>query len=229
MAARRWRRALPKAASASCNRCTAAGHSSRASSTWCGYSSYSGYGGYSDDRSWPFFQGLIDLFCGVVVVVVVEMRHLGGTWPQPLITGSFASHSPAIHLSSLSHSSPIHMWQVELELSKADPAVSGFYDAKLCTPELRAVGDTLRDALSGAIEAITAVAGHSELLENHPNTKQSFGLRRPYLLTLHAIQGEVMSRLRGGSAEDGAEATSVLTDAMTVTVQGIAAGMQNTG
>ena len=132
-------------------------------------------------RSWPFFQGLVDL--------------------------------------------------VELELSKAEPDVSTYYDAKLCSPELKAVGDKLRAALSDAVKAVTAVTGHGALLDNHPNTKKSFALRRPYLLTLHAIQGEVMSRLQ--AEQPPADATpddrATLTDAMTVTVQGIAAGMQNTG
>jgi len=118
---------------------------------------------------------------------------------------------------------------IELELSKAEPAVSAYYDTKLCTPELKAVGDTLRAALAEAIKAVTAVAGHQTLLENHPNTKRSFALRRPYLLSLHAIQGEVMSRLKGFIPEEDPAARQTLTDAMTVTVQGIAAGMQNTG
>jgi phosphoenolpyruvate carboxylase len=43
-------------------------------------------------------------------------------------------------------------------------------------------------------------------------------------LTLHAVQGEVMSRLKAGSSD-----LEALTDAMKVTVQGIAAGIQNTG
>ena len=115
---------------------------------------------------------------------------------------------------------------IELELSKAEPSVSAYYDAKLCSPELKAVGDGLRAALKEAVDAVTAVAGHSVLLENHPHTKKSFGLRRPYLLSLHAIQGEVMARLKGDVLDGDAQA---LSDTMTVTVQGIAAGMQNTG
>ncbi len=104
------------------------------------------------------------------------------------------------------------------------------------------MGNSLREGLSQAMTAVATVAGHDVLLENHPNTKQSFALRRPYLLTLHAVQGEVMARLKGGTstataassssseaAADEAAARRTLTDAMTVTVQGIAAGMQNTG
>ena len=113
---------------------------------------------------------------------------------------------------------------VELELSKADPAVSAYYDAKLCTPELQALGNQLRAGLEQAMTAVSTVAGHTVLLENHPNTKLAFALRRPYLLTLHAVQGEVMSRLKAGSPD-----LEALTDAMKVTVQGIAAGIQNTG
>eukprot|EP00316_Scyphosphaera_apsteinii_P000553 CAMPEP_0119332028 /NCGR_PEP_ID=MMETSP1333-20130426/81888_1 /TAXON_ID=418940 /ORGANISM="Scyphosphaera apsteinii, Strain RCC1455" /LENGTH=992 /DNA_ID=CAMNT_0007341765 /DNA_START=37 /DNA_END=3015 /DNA_ORIENTATION=+ len=114
---------------------------------------------------------------------------------------------------------------VELELSKAEPTVSELYDSKLCSSELKEVGDHLRSALSEAKTAISAVAGHAVLLENHPHTKESFALRRPYLLVLHAIQGEVMARIK----DVNAERAGILMDAMTITVQGIAAGMQNTG
>ena len=44
----------------------------------------------------------------------------------------------------------------------SEPAVSSYYDAKLCTPELKLVGDELRAQLKEAIGAITAVAGHTE-------------------------------------------------------------------
>jgi len=115
---------------------------------------------------------------------------------------------------------------MELELSKAEPAVSEYYDGRLCTPDLRAVGDGLRSALAQAKAAVMEVAGHALLLENHPLAKQSFGLRQPYLLTLHAIQGEVMARLK---KEPSDAERLALDDAMTVTVQGVAAGMQNTG
>ena len=74
-----------------------------------------------------------------------------------------------------------------------------------------------------AIGAITAVAGHTALLENHPHTKQSFALRRPYLLCLHAIQ-EAMARLKVESIE---KEKGSLNDTMTVTVQGIAAGIKH--
>jgi len=47
------------------------------------------------------------------------------------------------------------------------------------------------------------------------------------LLALHAIPGEVMKRLK--DEESSSVAAQALNDAMTITVQGIAAGMQNTG
>lgn len=124
---------------------------------------------------------------------------------------------------------------VELELSKAEPSVSAYYDGKLLDARSKEVGDGLRAGLGEAVSAITSVAGHSVLLENHPHTKQAFALRRPYLLSLHAIQGEVMARLLKVQAPHiepdagEAEKARTLQDTMTVSVQGISAGMQNTG
>ena len=99
------------------------------------------------------------------------------------------------------------------------------------------MGDGLRAGLADAISAVSTVAGHSVLLENHPHTKQAFALRSPYLLSLHAIQGEVMARLQKVAAppphiepdEAAASKAQILHDAMTVSVQAISAGMQNTG
>ena len=56
------------------------------------------------------------------------------------------------------------------------------------------------------------------------------GLRGAHtvLNALHAIQGEAMGLRAAGAPAEGSEAHGQLTDAMIVTVQGIAAGMQNT-
>ena len=122
---------------------------------------------------------------------------------------------------------------VLIELGKADLGVAARYAEKLCEdPELVEVGASLRRQLDEAILAFLAVAGKRELFEGQPMSKASFSLRSMYLAPLHAIQAEVLRRLR---ADEKWQLTSredekrQLTDALTITVQGIAAGMQNTG
>lgn len=121
---------------------------------------------------------------------------------------------------------------VELEISKADPRVSSLYDAKCCQADERliALGVELREGLEKATDIFLQVSGKPGLLADQPATKASFAARAPYLMALHAVQGEVMGRMRADDApaEESPEYCH-LNDAMVITVQGIAAGMRNTG
>jgi len=121
---------------------------------------------------------------------------------------------------------------VEIELAKADPAVSRFYDAKCCASDehLTALGVELRAKLDEARAAFLKISGKAFPLADQPRALDAFSLRTPYLNALHAMQGEAMGRLRSASApaEDSDESRQ-LNDTMIITVQGIAAGMQNTG
>ena len=121
---------------------------------------------------------------------------------------------------------------VELEISKADPAVSSYYDKKCCAADanLTALGEELRTKLAAAVAIFLKISGKPSLLAEQPKTKKAFDARAKYLNALHALQGEAMGRMRAAGAPD--EATDEyrqLNDAMIVTVQGIAAGMNNTG
>ena len=84
--------------------------------------------------------------------------------------------------------------------------------------------------MTEAIATFLKISGKPSLLAEQPNTKASFAARTQYLNALHALQGEAMGRLRGaGAPDEGSDVYRQLLDAMIVTVQGIAAGMQNTG
>ena len=123
---------------------------------------------------------------------------------------------------------------VELELAKADPAVSALYDEKTAKAKelapLRALGAELRAALAEATTTFLAIADKPALLADQPKTKAAFAARARPLDALHAIQAEAMGRLKtDGAPADGTDAHRQLSDALIITVQGIAAGMNNTG
>ena len=93
-----------------------------------------------------------------------------------------------------------------------------------------ALGEELRTKLAAAVAIFLKISGKPSLLAEQPKTKKAFDARAKYLNALHALQGEAMGRMRAAGAPD--EATDEyrqLNDAMIVTVQGIAAGMNNTG
>ena len=67
------------------------------------------------------------------------------------------------------------------------------------------------------------MTGHAELLEDNPVLKRSIGVRNPYVDPINIVQVEILSRLR----EDPDNPR--LINALSVTVNGVAAGMRNTG
>jgi phosphoenolpyruvate carboxylase len=111
----------------------------------------------------------------------------------------------------------------EMVLAKADARIAAEYDRQLVPVALRPLGDELRDRLSRAIAAILTITGHSTLLEGNPVLRRSIDVRNPYVDPINLVQVEVIRRLRQGDDDPR------LHDAFVVTVNGIAAGMRNTG
>ena len=68
-----------------------------------------------------------------------------------------------------------------------------------------------------------AVTGHQMLLEANPVLRRSIDVRNPYVDPINLVQVELLRRLRAPDPDPA------LFDAFVVTVNGIAAGMRNTG
>ncbi len=113
---------------------------------------------------------------------------------------------------------------VEMVLAKASPDISARYDRRLVPTALRPIGEGLRARLHRTVETLLAVTRHRELLEHNPVLRRSVDVRNPYVDPINLVQVEILSRLRGGEGDPG-----LLRDALLVTVNGIAAGMRNTG
>jgi phosphoenolpyruvate carboxylase len=111
---------------------------------------------------------------------------------------------------------------MEMTLAKADGRIAAQYD-RLVPADLRAIGLELRGRLNRAVHAVLLTAGHAELLENNPVLRRSIEVRNPYVDPINLVQVELLRRLRGRNADPS------LFDAFVVTVNGIAAGMRNTG
>ena len=110
------------------------------------------------------------------------------------------------------------------ELAKADPRIAREYDRDLVPETLRPIGDELRARLARAIACVLATSGHRELLEENRVLKRSIAVRNPYVDPINLLQVELLRRLRAASSPD-----ERLWTAFAVTVNGIAAGMRNTG
>jgi len=111
---------------------------------------------------------------------------------------------------------------LELALAKADERIAARYDALLTPSELAEVGEGLRARLKQMRSVLLHVLDQDELLEADPTLRRSLQLRRAYLDPINLIQAELLRRQRNA---DNAQ----LQDALLATVNGIAAGLKNTG
>jgi phosphoenolpyruvate carboxylase len=111
---------------------------------------------------------------------------------------------------------------VEMTLAKTDARIAAQYD-RLVPPGLRPLGVDLRERLGRAIEAVADVTGHRILLEANPVLRRSIDVRNPYVDPINLVQVELLRRLREPDPDPS------LFNAFVVTVNGIAAGMRNTG
>lgn len=111
---------------------------------------------------------------------------------------------------------------VEMTLAKADARIAARYD-KLAPDELRPLGLDLRHRLARAVDAVLDVTGHQMLLEANSVLRRSIDVRNPYVDPINLVQVELLRRLRRSDPDPS------LFDAFVVTVNGIAAGMRNTG
>jgi phosphoenolpyruvate carboxylase len=111
---------------------------------------------------------------------------------------------------------------IEMVLAKADGRIAAEYDRRLVPPHLQPLGEELRERLARAVRGVRAVSGHEDLLEATPVIRRSIDVRNPYVDPLNLVQVELLRRMR-------AQPDDRVHTALMVTVNGIAAGMRNTG
>jgi phosphoenolpyruvate carboxylase len=117
----------------------------------------------------------------------------------------------------------------EMSLLKADMNISTLYvglvpDRKLADE----IFGIIRAEFDRTRKAVLAISRHTALLELEPVTQQAIQLRNPYVDPLNYIQVETLRRLRTLQDQESAEARS-LREVMALTINGIAAGLRNTG
>ena len=113
---------------------------------------------------------------------------------------------------------------VEMALAKADFGIARLYASLVEDAALRErVFTTLATEFDRTQRMVLAVLDQTELLERNPVLNNSIRLRNPYVDPMSLLQLELLRRKRAG--ETGAE----LDRAITATINGISAGLRNTG
>ena len=111
---------------------------------------------------------------------------------------------------------------IEMVLAKADGRIAAEYDRRLVPEALQSVGADLRARLARAIRGVLNISEHQELLGAVPVIRRSIDVRNPYVDPLNLLQVELLRRVR--HAPDARAHAALM-----VTVNGIAAGVRNTG
>ncbi len=113
---------------------------------------------------------------------------------------------------------------VELAMAKADLTIARLYSGLVSDQGLRErVWNLLEDEFDRTRRMILAITGQGELLERNSMLSNSIRLRNPYVDPMSLIQVELLRRKRSGTD------TEALNYALGATINGIAAGLHNTG
>ena len=113
---------------------------------------------------------------------------------------------------------------VELALAKADFGIARLYASLVKDEALRdRVFSTLETEFELTRKMVLAVTEQSELLERNAVLNNSIRLRNPYVDPMSLLQVELLRRKRDGERNDE------LDRAITATINGISAGLRNTG
>jgi phosphoenolpyruvate carboxylase len=117
----------------------------------------------------------------------------------------------------------------EMSLLKADMGIASLYvdlvpDKELGSEMFRAI----RAEYDRTRDIVLSISGHANLLDEEPVTQNAVQLRNPYVDPLNYIQVEMLRRVRALSDQESEEAQSIR-EVITITINGIAAGLRNTG
>jgi phosphoenolpyruvate carboxylase len=113
---------------------------------------------------------------------------------------------------------------VEIAMAKADFGIARHYADLVSNEALRnRIFQMLHEEFERSSRLILDVTAQRELLENNPVLSRSVRLRNPYVDPLSLIQVDLLRRKRAG------EKDSSLDYAIGATMNGIAAGLHNTG
>jgi phosphoenolpyruvate carboxylase len=113
---------------------------------------------------------------------------------------------------------------VEMGLAKADMSIARRYAGLVHDQSLRErVFGMIADEFDRTVRMVLWVTGQSSLLERNPVLARSIRLRNPYVDPMSLIQVELMRRKRAGDPDQN------LNYALSATINGISAGLRNTG
>lgn len=116
---------------------------------------------------------------------------------------------------------------ISMTVAKTDLGIAARYVDRLVPQEHRAPFDVIRAEHALTVQELHAVRGDAAGSSGNPVLDRALEVRDRYLQPLHAVQVELLARVRESSEDVGRDGD---TDrALLLTINGIAAGLRNTG
>lgn len=113
---------------------------------------------------------------------------------------------------------------IEMTLAKTDMGIAERYVRELVDPSLHHIFADIVAEHTRTVEHVKTLSGQSELLERIPVLQRSLRVREPYIDPLNHLQVMLLSRLRRGGDVD-----PLLRRSLLLSINGISAGLKNTG
>ncbi|MDQ1627743.1 MAG: phosphoenolpyruvate carboxylase [Actinomycetota bacterium] len=117
---------------------------------------------------------------------------------------------------------------VAMTLAKTDMRIAGIYVDSLVDPALHGVFDIVREEHETTVREVLAATGQQQLVGDNPLLAQTLQVRDAYLDPISSLQVTLLRRSREARAA-GRDIDPELRQALLLTVNGVAAGLRNTG